>query len=143
MHIPVTPDQETFSNDLEHALPEVGKGRGIIKQVLHANWTAASRYLIGTTVSKFSRGATFSFHVHEGMDEQFYCVAGRGWLRVIDRQGERKLYPMRPGSCLVVKAGCWHEGGGKSWFSRFTLLSTSVVAEGCESNDHPWQAPID
>ena len=70
---------------------------------LAAPWTLGTKNVwLGT--SAVDPGFTSNLHSHEDQEEVFYCVAGKGRIRVDDEE-----VAVEPGGVVYVPVGCAHQ----------------------------------
>jgi len=75
------------------------------REVKHlvAHWNAgATKIWLG--VSVIEPNSASNPHAHESQEEVFYCLSGRGLIRVGAEEAE-----MRPGSCIFIPEGTLHQ----------------------------------
>jgi mannose-6-phosphate isomerase-like protein (cupin superfamily) len=65
--------------------------------------TMGTRYF-GLQTSSIDPGFTSNAHSHEAQEEAFYCVSGRGWIRVDDEE-----MPLDPGVVVYIPPKCVHQ----------------------------------
>lgn len=65
--------------------------------------TMGTKYF-GLHTSSVDPGFTSNAHSHEIQEEAFYCVSGRGRIRVDDEE-----MPLEPGAVAYIPPGCVHQ----------------------------------
>jgi mannose-6-phosphate isomerase-like protein (cupin superfamily) len=74
----------------------------VVKHLVAA-WNAGATHLwLG--VSVIDPLSSSNLHVHEGQEEVFYCLSGRGRIRVGDEEAS-----FEPGCCVFVPPGVAHQ----------------------------------
>lgn len=73
---------------------------------------------------------TIRYHSHKKTHEWYYCVKGRGWFDMEEKDGTRSTMLMEPGSVLYVSPGIVHrlrtaEIAGDGEKLRFKILVIS------------------
>lgn len=88
-------------NDVEGE--RIGPPHQRVIRHLVASWNMGAKHLwLGT--SSVDPGFTSNPHAHEEQEEVFYCVAGRGKIRVDEEE-----FPLEPGAVVFVPPKCVHQ----------------------------------
>ncbi len=92
---------------------------------LAAPWTTGTKnFWLGT--SAVDPGFSSNEHAHDGQEEAFYCIAGKGKIRV---GGE--AVPVEPGDLVYVPPGIAHQlvNDGREIFKVVAVVSPPFIPE--------------
>jgi len=114
-----------FIKESEAPLEVIGPPYKRIIRHLSAPWTTGSKNVwIGT--SSVDPGYTSNEHFHDGQEEIFYCVSGKGKVKI-----DSEIADMEPGDLVYVPPGCKHQliNDGNLVFKVLAVVAPPFIPE--------------